>query len=125
MFKTLKRTLTHDVQTMDHHFMCLDLSLGSATDLQIHRLEALGIGIDGLRFLLEGLPMSRELVDRAVLHDMRNQLAIISTDAQFLFLSYKGTLGCEARSYLEAILNRCERITEALERTKAPVAEMV
>ena len=118
MFKILKRTLTHSIQTMDHHFMCLDLSLGTATDLQIRRLDALGISIDGLRFLLEGLPMSRELVDRVVLHDIRNQLARISTDAQLLFVSYKATLGCEAKSYLEGILIECERITEALEKTK-------
>jgi len=123
MFKTLKRALTHHIQTMDHNFMCLDLSLSPTDDLYIRRLETLGMSIDRLRFTLEGLPISHELIERVVLHNIRTQVTTISTNIQLLHLKYK--VSPTELIYLETILTECQGFTEALENTKALATAMI
>jgi hypothetical protein len=115
MCKTLKRTLTQSIRMIDYDFMCLDLSTRSTVSLEIHRLEALGTNIDQLRLTLEGLPLSEDIFDRRILHELRQQISMISTRTQLLCLKYKDRLKTDALSYLDKILAECEHMIKVLE----------
>jgi hypothetical protein len=119
MNKMLKRTLIQYIQAMDHHFMCLDLSIDDATCLQIHSLETLGGCIDDLRNLVEVLPISELPVSSTIRHGLYNQLTIIGGFAQLMMHKQAGLVEQNTIHHLNHILETGKSIEVALQSEKA------
>jgi hypothetical protein len=114
MFQTLNVTLTHYSQLMGCNFIYLDLSLPHAVHGQIPHLEKLGLSINRLQSTLEKLPLSGHTIDRTLLHDIRNELSVISTRGQLLRVKSATELGSGSSQYLQNILTACDLFIKAV-----------
>lgn len=119
MNKIIKCTLTHFIQMIDHDFMCLDLSIAEATELQMHSLETLSISIDKLRSTVQFLPVSNNPVCSMVRHDIYNHLTVIGGFAQVLMHKRAGYLEPDTIMYLNKIIQTSKQIEAALQAEKA------
>ena len=119
MNKTLKYTLMHSIQMIDHDFMCLELSIGEATDLQMRSLDTLSISIDKLRSTIHVLPISTNPVCSMVRHDIYNHLTVIGGFAQVLMHKRAGYLAPDTIMYLNKIIETSKQIEAALQAEKA------
>jgi hypothetical protein len=101
---------THDVEILEHSFTCLSLIATQLSDPQRFQLEKLGTSIRHLCVTLTELSLSCGLVDRNTLHDIRNQLSVVSTRAQLLRAKNAAQLGKDTLDHLEKIIRVCEHI---------------
>jgi hypothetical protein len=106
--------LRHYTQLMGNHFISLEMGFTPAARLQLPHLEKLGLSINRLQNTLAGLPLSHKLVDRDVLHGIRNELSIIATRAQLLRMKSAVELGSDSRLCLQNIVTAAELFVEAL-----------
>lgn len=121
MRQTLKQTLSHHLQVMEHDYKCLDLSVRPWNEMQIHSLETLRTSLRRLRDTVGKAAVSESPISVAMRQDIYNQLAIIGGFVQILLDRQVGEVGFAATTSLEKILSEGRNMKDALEADKALV----
>lgn len=116
MYSHVKSTLMQQIRMIDHDFMCLEINMPQATDLQLRNLEAIRASIDSLGSMIEAL--SDAHVSLTLCHDMRNQLTIIRGFTEVLKYEWAGRLEAEAMVFVDKILDVTRLIEATLETNK-------
>jgi hypothetical protein len=101
-------------QLMACSVLSLKNPLAQYSEQQSQHIEKLGLNISQLCIALAHLPGNGERIERNLMHDLRNQLSIVSMRAQLLRVRNTGELGKEAVENLEKIVAGCEHVSTVL-----------
>ena len=107
-------TLIHYTQLISYNFLYLKLGITQMSSTPRPHLEKIGRSIDQLKITLEVLSQLQGSIDRGAVHDIRNELSLISSYAQLLNVKYAVELGSGATLYLKNILTVCDLFIQEL-----------
>jgi hypothetical protein len=110
MYQTVKRSLTQHLQTLDHYFMCFDLSIIDWDDIQMRQLKSLNQSINCLRFLVEGFAQAHEALPSAIENDICSQILTIADLAQLLLHRCSNDLSEASTTHLQKFIAALEYI---------------
>lgn len=110
MYTALNRALTQHLQTLEHDFMCLDMSIVNWNDIQMRQLDSLRRSIDCLRFVIEGFAHSHMPLPTLIQDEVCGQIMTIADIAQLLMYRYSNDLSDTTASYLEQFILTLNRV---------------
>jgi hypothetical protein len=110
MYTTLNRTLTQHLQTLEHDFMCFDLSIVGWNDIQIRQLESLRLSISCLRFTIEGFASSHRPLPSIIQDEICNQIVTIADIAQLLLHRCANELSSDTATHLQEFIFTLKRV---------------
>jgi hypothetical protein len=110
MYITIKRDLTQHLQTLDHYFMCFDLSILDWDDIQMRQLKSLSQSIRCLRFIIEGFAMEHMPLPSVIENDVCNQIVTIADLAQLLLHRCADDLSEDSTTHLQKFISTLKTV---------------
>jgi hypothetical protein len=104
MYTTLNRRLTQHLQTLEHNFMCLDLSIANWNDIQMRQLDSLRRSIDCLRFVIEGFAYSHAPLPSLIQDEVCSQIITIADIAQLLLHRCDDSMSQETAAHMQKFI---------------------
>lgn len=114
MYTLLNRRLTQHLQTLEHNFMCLDLSIADWNDIQMRQMDSLRRSIDCLRFVIEGFAYSQAPLPSLIQDEVCSQITTIADIAQLLLHRYSTSLSHETAIHLQQFIVTLKRVHDDL-----------